>query len=113
MSQNNNAQELLSASMQNLRELVDVNTVVGEPITTPDGTTIIPISKVSFGFASGGSDFPSKAENKMFGGGGGGGVFNCQRRPGEAFADVRQFGHGGQGGGHGSGCHRQGFGIVP
>ena len=74
MSQNNNAQELLSASMQNLRELVDVNTVVGEPITTPDGTTIIPISKVSFGFASGGSDFPSKAENKMFGGGGGGGV---------------------------------------
>lgn len=56
MSQNNNAQELLSASMQNLRELVDVNTVVGEPITTPDGTTIIPISKVSFGFASGGSE---------------------------------------------------------
>ena len=51
---------LLDTSMQNLRSLVDANTVVGEAINTPDGTTIIPVSKVSFGFASGGSDIPGK-----------------------------------------------------
>jgi sporulation protein YtfJ len=57
--------------------MVDVNSVVGEPITTPDGVTIIPVSKVSVGFGGGGSDFVSKNANKQenpFGGGAGGGV---------------------------------------
>ena len=50
-----------------------MNTIVGDPITTPDGITLIPVSKVTFGFASGGADFPIK-ENAGFGGGGGSGV---------------------------------------
>ncbi len=55
--------------------MVDVNTIVGEPITSPDGVTIIPVSRVSFGFASGGSDFPVKdAAMNGFGGGNGAGV---------------------------------------
>ena len=47
-------QGLMSTAMQKIREMIDVNTIIGDPITTPDGTTIIPVSKVSFGFASGG-----------------------------------------------------------
>ena len=62
--------------MQKIREMVDVNTIVGEPIVTADGMTLIPISRVNFGFASGGSDFPSKSPqpDKNFGGGSGAGV---------------------------------------
>ena len=60
--------------MEKIRDLVDVNTIIGNPVTTPDGTTIIPISKVSFGFASGGSDIPAKVEKEVFGGGAGAGV---------------------------------------
>mgnify|MGYP002803258197 FL=1 len=60
--------------MQKLREMVDVNTIVGQPIRTDDGTTIIPVSKVTFGFGSAGSDFPSAKPKDMFGGGSGGGV---------------------------------------
>ena len=47
---------LMNVTMQKIKEMVDVNTIIGEPISTSDGTTIIPISKVSYGFASGGSD---------------------------------------------------------
>ena len=65
---------LLESSMKNLRSLVSADTVIGEPITTPDGTIIIPVSKVSFGFASGGSDLPTNKQNEPFGGGAGGGV---------------------------------------
>ena len=67
---------LMDSSLQNLRSLVDADTVIGEAITTPDGTVIIPVSKVSYGFASGGSDFVSKnaASKDLFGGGAGGGV---------------------------------------
>ena len=53
---------LMSTSMEKIRDLVDVNTIIGTPITSPDGSTIIPISRVSFGFVSGGSDIPSKVE---------------------------------------------------
>ncbi len=60
--------------MEKIRELVDVNTIIGEPITSPDGTTIIPISKVSFGFVSGGSDLPAKVEKDVFAGGAGAGI---------------------------------------
>lgn len=70
--------ELLSSTMENLRDMVDVNTIIGEPIVTQDGTTLIPISKVSVGFASGGTDFQKRDAKpdapNAFGGGGGAGV---------------------------------------
>lgn len=68
---------MLENTIAKIRQMVDVNSVVGEPITTPDGVTIIPVSKVSVGFGGGGSDFVSKNVNKQenpFGGGAGGGV---------------------------------------
>ena len=68
---------MMENTIAKIREMVDVSSVVGEPITTPDGVTIIPISKVSVGFGGGGSDFVSKNANKQenpFGGGMGGGV---------------------------------------
>ena len=79
MNENNHPiSDLMNTTMQKIREMVDVNTIVGQPITTPDGITLIPISKLSFGFASGGSDFVSKnhkpGENNTFGGGSGAGV---------------------------------------
>lgn len=66
---------MLESTIQKIREMVDVNSVIGEPITTPDGVTIIPVSRVSVGFGGGGSDFVNKrgGENP-FGGGVGGGV---------------------------------------
>lgn len=66
--------QLLGVSMEKIKEMVDVNTVVGTPITTPDGTTIIPLSRVTYGFAGGGSDLPSKTGAEMFGGGSGAGI---------------------------------------
>ncbi len=70
--------DLMSTTMQKIREMIDVNTIVGQPISTPEGVTLIPVSKVSFGFASGGSDYTSKnhkpGEDNTFGGGGGAGV---------------------------------------
>ena len=65
---------MLESTMQKIREMVDVNSVIGETITTPDGVTIIPVSKVSVGFGGGGSDFASKSGENPFGGGVGGGV---------------------------------------
>ena len=68
---------MLENTIAKIREMVDVNSVIGNPITTPDGVTIIPVSKVSVGFGGGGSDFVSKNVNKQenpFGGGTGGGV---------------------------------------
>ncbi len=66
--------ELLGISMEKVREMADINTIIGDPIKLDDGTTIIPISKVSYGFASGGSDLPSKSEKNLFGGGAGAGI---------------------------------------
>ena len=66
---------LMDTTMNKIKEMVDVNTIVGEPIHSPDGTLIIPVSKVSYGFAAGGSDLPTKKENKdCFGGGSGAGI---------------------------------------
>lgn len=67
---------MLEGTIQKIKEMVDVNSVVGEPITTPDGVTIIPVSKVSVGFGGAGTDFPkSKTEgDSPFGGGMGAGV---------------------------------------
>ena len=67
----------METTMSKIREMVDVNTIVGTPIKTDDGITLIPVSKVSFGFASGGSDFQTKntqAGGANFGGGSGAGV---------------------------------------
>ena len=68
---------MMENTIAKIREMVDVNSVVGTPITTADGVTIIPVSKVSVGVGGGGSDFVSKNPNKQenpFGGGAGGGV---------------------------------------
>ncbi|MTI67808.1 MAG: sporulation protein YtfJ [Firmicutes bacterium] len=73
---------LMTTTMENLKEMVDVNTIVGDPVESADGLVIIPISKVSFGFASGGAEFDKRKskeeenkENKIpFGGGSGAGV---------------------------------------
>lgn len=66
---------LMDVTLEKIRQMVDTNTIIGNPITTADGTTILPVSKVSFGFTSGGSDFvSSKAPKDLFGGGSGAGV---------------------------------------
>ena len=67
-------QGLMDVTLEKIRKMVDSNTIIGNPIQMPDGTTILPISKVSFGFASGGSDIASKNNQDLFGGGGGAGV---------------------------------------
>ncbi len=73
MSQN--VPNMLENTIAKIREMVDVNSVIGTPITTPDGVTIIPVSKVSVGFGGAGSDFISKGgSDNPFGGGAGGGV---------------------------------------
>lgn len=68
------ANGILSTTIEKVRDLVDVSTIIGEPIVLPDGLTIIPVSKVTYGFASGGSDFPSKNNVELFGGAGGAGI---------------------------------------
>jgi sporulation protein YtfJ len=66
--------------MQSIKEMVDVNTIVGEAVETPDGTVIIPISRVTFGFAAGGGDYEeiqvdhTDSERQPFGGGSGAGI---------------------------------------
>ncbi|MBU5454557.1 GerW family sporulation protein [Caproiciproducens sp. MSJ-32] len=74
-------ENLMRSTMENLKEMIDVNTVIGDSIETSDGTCIVPISKVSFGFASGGSEFgppiknePTRDIKHPFGGGSGVGV---------------------------------------
>ena len=75
MSQN--LPNMLQDTISKIREMVDVNSVIGDPITTPDGVTIIPVSKISVGFGGGGSDFAKSANRSQdlpFGGGVGGGA---------------------------------------
>lgn len=79
-------QGLMQTAMENIKEMVDVNTIVGDPVQTPDGSVIMPISKVGFGFVAGGSDIRMNGDNGKsgdahnssvqlpFGGGSGGGV---------------------------------------
>ena len=74
MEKKNPLSEVLDTSLEKLKKLVDVNTIIGDAITTADGTTIIPVSKVSFGFATGGSELPTSKPSTPFGGGSGGGV---------------------------------------
>jgi len=83
MANENKLQDIIQTSLENIRSMVDANTVIGNPINTESGTTIIPISKISMGFASGGMDFNGKSGEakethttnaKNFGGGGGTGL---------------------------------------
>lgn len=64
--------DLMGTTMTKIREMIDVNTIVGQPIVTGDGSTIIPVSKLTFGFTSGGADYGKEVQN--FGGGSGAGV---------------------------------------
>ena len=67
--------EMMTSSMAKIKDMIDVNTVIGDPITTPDGVTLIPITKVSVGYGGGGSDFVTKNypanRDNAFGGGAG------------------------------------------
>lgn len=75
--QNHPIENLMSTTLQKIKEMIDVDTVVGKPIQTPDGLTLIPVTQLSLGFASGGSEFGKtpKVEGKNnFGGGSGAGV---------------------------------------
>ena len=77
---------LMTATMESLRDMIDVNTIIGEPISTQDGSTVIPLSRVSFGFVSGGGEYAAKngailpvsgergGEEHPFAGGSGAGV---------------------------------------
>ncbi|MDD3346290.1 GerW family sporulation protein [Oscillibacter sp.] len=69
----NSLNDMMRTAMEKVREMVDTNTIVGQPITTPDGVTLIPISKVSFGFGGGGGDY-GKTPKENFGGGTAAGV---------------------------------------
>ena len=69
---NNSLNELMQASMGKIREMVDSNTIIGEPIVTPDGVTLIPVSRLSFGFGCGGGDYGK--QTPKFGGGSAAGV---------------------------------------
>ena len=74
MDRKNPLNDLMRSTMEKIHEMVDTNTIVGQPITTPDGVTLIPISKVSFGFGSGGGDYGKVPGQSNFGGGSGAGV---------------------------------------
>lgn len=74
MNEQHTIGNIMGITMDKLKEMVDVNTIVGDPIKIDDKTTVVPISKVSFGFASGGSDLPNKNTQELFGGGSGAGV---------------------------------------
>ena len=65
--------DMMRTTLDKIHEMVDANTIVGQPITTPDGVTLIPISKVSFGIGGGGGDYGKTAKDG-FGGGAGAGV---------------------------------------
>ncbi len=68
------ASGILGTSIEKIKDLVDVSTIIGDPIKISESLQIIPVSKVTYGFASGGTDFPSKNNQELFGGGGGAGI---------------------------------------
>lgn len=85
MSDEHPIQGLMTTAMENLKDMIEVNTIIGDPVESPDGSVIIPVSKVGFGFAAGGSEFSSGSSGQSksdsgsggslpFGGGSGGGV---------------------------------------
>ncbi|GAB4074979.1 GerW family sporulation protein [Barrientosiimonas marina] len=82
MNDDHPIQGLMTTAMENLQDMIDVNTIIGDPVESPDGSMIIPVSKLGFGFAAGGSEFTggqqssdsSSSDSYPFGGGSGGGV---------------------------------------
>ncbi len=66
--------ELVTSVMGKIHEMADANTIMGEPVKLDNNVTIIPVSKISYGFASGGSDLPGKTDKELFGGAGGAGI---------------------------------------
>lgn len=79
--ENRPIESLMGTTMENIKDMVDVNTVVGDPVQAMDGTTIIPVSRVSFGFVAGGGEYgvgeskmPAVSDNLPFAGGSGAGV---------------------------------------
>ena len=71
---NQDITNVMNATMSKIKELVDTNIVIGKPIATPDGIMLVPLSKVSFGFASGGSEFGATKDRPSIGAGSGAGV---------------------------------------
>ena len=84
---------ILETTIEKVKNLVNVSTIIGEPMNIDGGITIIPVSKVTYGFASGGSDFPSKTNKEIFGGGGGAGRAGV--RDGKGVAATGALGRGG------------------
>ena len=78
MASENKIPEIIRSSMENIRSMVDANTIIGDPVAATGGTVIIPVSKVSVGIASGGVDYNAKKDVQIrpqnFGGGGGTGL---------------------------------------
>ncbi|MFC4022521.1 GerW family sporulation protein [Oceanobacillus longus] len=80
MTEEHPIEGLMTTAMENLQKMVEVNTIIGDPVKSPDGSLIIPVSKLGFGFAAGGSEFNSNQSQGdsdatlPFGGGSGGGV---------------------------------------
>lgn len=74
MNDNTKLESLVKTAMEKIKEMTECETVIGKPIVTADGTTIIPVSKVSLGFASGGSDLSTNSTKDRFGGGSGAGI---------------------------------------
>ena len=68
------ASAILATAIDRIKEMVDCQTIIGDTIDAGEGIKVIPISKVTYGFASGGTDFPTKTSKELFGGGGGAGV---------------------------------------
>ena len=103
MANENKIPEIIRSSMESIRTMVDANTVIGDPISTEAGTTIIPISKISIGIASGGVDYNAKKDTQIrpqnFGGGGGTGLsvtpvgfLICDKDGGVEFINVSSKG---------------------
>ena len=74
MKENSAAAGILATTIEKVRDLVDTSTIIGDPVYAEGGLTILPVTKVTYGLATGGSDFPSKTNQEIFGGGGGVGV---------------------------------------
>lgn len=78
MEENHPIENLMETAMENLEAMIDVNTILGDPVETPDGNVIVPVSRVSFGFAAGGTEFQTQKDSNSdtlpFGGGSGGGI---------------------------------------
>lgn len=77
MSEQHPIEGLMNTAMESLKSMVDVNTILGDPVETPDGFVVVPVSRVSFGFAAGGTEFEapgSDGDEFPFGGGSGAGI---------------------------------------